>query len=533
MDGRVRDVEQLSAALTQHEDQYLWDADATLEAATAFEAAALRLGDERLATRARLLQANMLMRKGEVSGAAQRIWKIHQWATEHGDHLVQARTHLVWANIHRHLGDAAQSLEHSLLAVELLDDTATDHMRVWHRAKLADALGAAGSMDAARDQYAQAEELAVRLGLPQLLMGMLNNYAYTEFATGEHARAEAVAQRLQDVAAEYGFVLDPAVLDTIGAIEIENGNYTQAEETLRLAVARHHDGRYEDADSLAEFMLTLARAQRFLGATDRAQVSLDKSRALCLERELGDVLVRVHQEQAELHAARGEYADAFAVHKEFFAAHNALHSSQREAQARTRQAMFETTEARREAERFREQARRDPLTGLRNRRYLDEQLPALVADGGSLTVAIVDLDHFKRINDQLSHEVGDQVLVLVAKLLETELAAVAPEGFVARMGGEEFLLALPGTDVPQATDQLDGIRRAISSYDWTALTHGLPVTVSIGVAGLSDAAAATQSGLMSTADRNLYVAKHAGRNQVVAGSRDRRAGSYRNGANAA
>ena len=162
------------------------------------------------------------------------------------------------------------------------------------------------------------------------------------------------------------------------------------------------------------------------------------------------MLVRVHQEQAELHAARGEFAAAFAVHKVFFAAYNDLHSEQREAQARTRQAMFETAEARQEAERFREQARRDPLTGLRNRRYVDEQLPGLIDADPELTVAIVDLDRFKRVNDLLSHDVGDQVLVLVAKLLETELAAVSPDGFVARMGGEEFLMVLPGTEVPLA-----------------------------------------------------------------------------------
>ena len=89
--------------------------------------------------------------------------------------------------------------------------------------------------------------------------------------------------------------------------------------------------------------------------------------------------------------------------------------------------MFETAEAREEAEHFREQARRDPLTGLRNRRYVDEELPALIAAGGELTVAIVDLDHFKWVNDRLSHDVGDQVLVLVAKLLETELAAIVPD----------------------------------------------------------------------------------------------------------
>ncbi|GAA3932609.1 GGDEF domain-containing protein [Actinoplanes auranticolor] len=534
MDVRKQEATRLSAALTEIEDQYLWDADATLTTAVAIEEQALALGDERLVFRARLCQANMEMRKGEVAAAARRIWKIHQWATDHTDTIVLARTHLVWANIHRHLGDAAQCLEHSVLAVELLDEQATPHMQVWHRAKLADALGLAGSMDAARQRYQQTEELAVDLGLPRLLMGMLNNYAYTEHAAGENGRAQEVARRLQQVAERHGFTLDPAVLDTIGVIEIENGNYLAAERTLREAVRRHHDGNYEDADALAEYMLTLARAQRFLRATDRAQVNLDMSRTLCVERGLGDVLVRVHQEQAELHAARGEFAEAFAVHKIFFSAHNALHSSQREAQARTRQAMFETTEARQEAERFREQARRDPLTGLRNRRYLDEELPGLIEAGGPLTVAIVDLDHFKRINDQLSHDVGDQVLVLVAKLLETELAAVSPDGFVARMGGEEFLMVLPGTDVPEATNRLDGVREAVSYYDWAELTRGLPVTVSIGVAGLRDAPAATQASLLSMADRNLYVAKHAGRDRVIStGPRDARHRSYRDSASAA
>ncbi|MFI7543155.1 diguanylate cyclase [Actinoplanes sp. NPDC049599] len=525
---------QLSAALTEIEDQYLWDADAALATAVTIEEQALALGDERLLFRARLCQANMRMRKGEVAAAARQIWKIHQWATDHADKVVQARTHLVWANIHRHLGDAAQCLEHSVLAVELLDEHASPHMHVWHRAKLADALGLAGSMDAARMRYTQTEELAVELGHPRLLMGMLNNYAYTEHAAGENGRAQEVARRLQQVADRHGFRLDPAVLDTIGVIEIENGDYLAAERTLREAVRRHHEGNYEDADALAEYMLTLARAQRFLRATDRAQASLDASRELCVRRGLGDVLVRVHQEQAELHAARGEFAEAFAVHKVFFSAHNALHSSQREAQARTRQAMFETTEARQEAERFREQARRDPLTGLHNRRFLDEELPELIDAGGPLTVAIVDLDHFKRINDQLSHDVGDQVLVLVAKLLETELAAVAPEGFVVRMGGEEFLMVLPGTEVAEAAAQLEGVRRAISYYDWAELTHGLPVTVSIGAADLRDLSNPAQATLLSTADRRLYVAKHGGRDRVVASSpRDAHLRSYRDSASAA
>ncbi|BFU41815.1 diguanylate cyclase [Krasilnikovia sp. MM14-A1004] len=528
MNGSAICAEQLSAALLAIEERILWNAEADLKLAAELETRAVELGDESLAARARLCRTNMLMRTGDVAGAARQIYDCYEWAVEHEDRRLQARTHLIWANIQRLLGDFAKCLEHSLSAVELLDESATPFMQVWHRAKLADSLGINGAMDAARPRYLQAEDLARELGLWETLTSVLNNWAYTEFAAGDFVRAQEVVQRLNRHAVTHGFELDAATLDTIGAIQIENGEYAAAEETMRVCIARHEAGLREDADDLPEFLLTMARAQRCMGALDRAQASLDTARLLCVERELHEVLVRVHQEQAELHAARGEFAEAFAMHKTFYAAHESLRSKQREAQAQTRQAMFETAEAREEAERFREQARRDPLTGLRNRRYIDEELPALIAADPELTVAIVDLDHFKRINDQLSHDVGDQVLVQVAKLLETELAAVAPDGFVGRLGGEEFLMVLPRTPVTTATTRLDEVRRAIRAYDWWSITGDLPVTVSIGVAGLHEVPDLSQSAMLSTADRNLYVAKRGGRDRVVSGmARDGRTRSYR------
>jgi diguanylate cyclase (GGDEF)-like protein len=516
VDRSVINADTLSAALLEIEDRISWEPDVYFERSRELESRAMAIGDELLAARARLCQANMRLRAGDVASAARRIWKIHQWAVEHDAQQLTARTHLVWATIHRYLGDAALCLEHSLLAVELLDGTATEHMRIWHHVKLADALALAGSYDAARLRYEQAEELAVAAGDPELLLGVLNNFAYNQLAAGNPVAAQEIADRMRRQVAAIGRELDPDKLDTIGMIEIGNERYAEAEQTMQLGIDRHRNGKYdEDADSLAEFQLTLARAQRGLGAYDRAQQSLDLSRELCLARELADTTVRVQQEQAELHAARGEFAEAFAAHKTFFSAHNKLHSQQREAQARTRQAMFETTEARQEAERFREQARRDPLTGLHNRRYVDEVLPALMDADPGLSVAIVDLDHFKQINDRLSHDVGDQVLIRAAKLMESELAAISPDGFIARMGGEEFLIVLPATPVGRAVALLDGLRRAVRGYAWEATTRGLPVTVSIGVAQLAECGAAD---LLSTADRNLYAAKHRGRDRVVCGA---------------
>jgi diguanylate cyclase (GGDEF)-like protein len=518
VETHVVDARQLDKVLLTIEDRFVWDVGPTLEVAAAVEQAALALGADEAVMRARLCQANMWGRQGDIAGAARRAWEVDTWAAEHGRPILRARAHLVLASVHRHLGDAATCLDHSIQAVEHLDDTATIHARVWHRAKLADALAEVGSMAAARNRFAQAEQLAATNDQHRLHMAVLNNYAYSEYCSGAHELAKRVVDRLQLMAATYDFELDPADFDTIGCIQIENGLFADAEHTLLACIELHAEGRHEDADALAEYLLTLARAQRGLGATDRAQVTLDASRALCVERDLGDVLVRVHQEQADLYAARGEFAQAFEQYKTFFAAYEELRSAQREAQARNRQAMFETAEARDDAERFREQARRDPLTGLHNRRYVDEQLPALVADQSNpVTIALLDLDHFKRINDQLSHDVGDKVLVIVARLLESGFGA-ARRGFVARMGGEEFLVVIPGGLYADAVRQLERIGGAIRSYAWAEITGDLPVTVSIGAASTHDGGGRTdRQELLSIADRNLYSAKHAGRDRVVSG----------------
>ncbi|GAB1640010.1 diguanylate cyclase [Krasilnikovia sp. MM14-A1259] len=505
-------AEQLSAALLEIEDRRIGNAEEALALVTEFEARAVELGDDTLVWRARVCRAYLLMRAGDVAGGARRLDDGYAWAVEHGDRLLQARVHVTWSYVQRLRGDFAKSLEHALSSVELLDETATPYMRVRHHMKLADALADSGALDAARPRFRQTEELARELGLWEPLTDVLNNWAYSEYLAGEFVRAQEVALRLQEHAEAHGIELATFTLDTIGAIQISNGLYAEAEQTALACIDLHRTGHYDGAEYLAEYLLTLARAQRGMGATDRAQTSLDQSRALCVERELHEVMVRVLQEQAELHAARGEIAEAFAMHKKFHDAYERLRSKQNEAQA---QNIFETAEVREEAERFREQARRDPLTGLFNRRYVDEELPALIASDPELTVAIVDLDHFKRVNDELSHDVGDQVLVQVAKLLETELAAAVPDGFVARLGGEEFLLVLPATTVAAATKHLDGIRRTVRAYAWSGMTGTLPVTISIGVAGVDEAPDRCQPTLLSAADRNLYIAKHAGRDRVA------------------
>ncbi|SFF77648.1 diguanylate cyclase (GGDEF) domain-containing protein [Actinoplanes philippinensis] len=506
----------VAAEIQSLEFRFGIDGAHVLARAAELAAEARGLGEHALTRWARLLEANMLRRNGDLAAAAGICSEVNAWAQQHRHRPLLARSHQQLSIVHDNLGDIAAGLEHAVRAVEALDDDASPRARGVILLRLADVLAQGGSIEAARTRYGHAEQVAVTAEDVDLHLVVLNNLAYAEHLSGDHERAWAAVQRLRAVTEAAGGQLSADALDTMAMIQVGRGRYAEAAEIARGNVEAYRIAGPDDADGLAEYLLTLAIAQRHLGETAAAQASLDRCTALCHERELAGVEVRVLQEQAELHAACGDTGRAFTVHKRFHQAERELHSQQRDAQARARHAVFETAEARREAERFREQARRDPLTGLPNRRYVDETLPGVLA-GGPVVVALVDLDHFKRVNDVCSHEIGDRVLVALADLLLAAARparfAARPAGFAARLGGEEFLLVLPGCGAGEAAPVLEEFRRAVQDHPWQPLTGDLPVTVSVGAAesGPRD----TQRTVLGAADKLLYQAKHEGRNRCV------------------
>jgi diguanylate cyclase (GGDEF)-like protein len=154
----------------------------------------------------------------------------------------------------------------------------------------------------------------------------------------------------------------------------------------------------------------------------------------------------------------------------------------------------------------------DALTGLFNRRWLDQRLPRFVdrhrRNGEPLSVLMLDVDHFKRVNDVHGHAVGDAVLVFVARTL---LAGLRPTDMCARYGGEEIAVILPGTDLVGALVAAERVRRAIEApRDPNA--PKIAVTASIGAATL--AAHEDAGELLQRADEKLYRAKSNGRNRT-------------------
>jgi diguanylate cyclase len=170
----------------------------------------------------------------------------------------------------------------------------------------------------------------------------------------------------------------------------------------------------------------------------------------------------------------------------------------------------------RDLDEVRRESMLDPLTKIFNRKYFDEGLLNAIANatdqGEPLSLLLVDIDHFKRFNDNYGHQTGDQVLRLVAMTLKSNIKG---KDIVARYGGEEFVAVLPSTDLDGAVIVADNIRKAIQAKELLKRSTNEKlgrITASFGVAIYRKGEG--PSTFIERADRCLYAAKHAGRNRV-------------------
>jgi diguanylate cyclase (GGDEF)-like protein len=164
---------------------------------------------------------------------------------------------------------------------------------------------------------------------------------------------------------------------------------------------------------------------------------------------------------------------------------------------------------------LREQAIRDPLTGLFNRRYLQETLEREIArakrEGAPVSIIVMDLDHFKQVNDTYGHKAGDVLLSAFGKLLQTILRA---EDVICRFGGEEFVILMPGAPLEAARQRAESIRMGIETLRVLDGERELHATASLGVAAYPVHGPNGEE-VQIRADRALYLAKQTGRNRVV------------------
>jgi diguanylate cyclase (GGDEF)-like protein len=163
-----------------------------------------------------------------------------------------------------------------------------------------------------------------------------------------------------------------------------------------------------------------------------------------------------------------------------------------------------------------ESALRDGLTKAFNKKYFTDRLESeftfAIRHVAPLTLVLFDIDHFKKVNDTHGHQAGDHVLSEISTLLT---AALRAEDVFARYGGEEFAVICRGSDVAQGQIVAERMRKAVEVNKFVFEGTHIPVTISVGVAGLPDPAVKDAAELVSLADQSLYKSKHAGRNRVT------------------
>ncbi|HEY9388765.1 MAG TPA: tetratricopeptide repeat-containing diguanylate cyclase [Mycobacteriales bacterium] len=385
-------------------------------------------------------------------------------------------------------------------------------------------LGLSGEEDGHRalDWYAQARVVARRLGDRITEVTLVNNTAHVLRFLGGSARAVGLIEEvLADGTDDLSPVLVGLLYYNLGDSWLRLGDAQAAVHRLREALGLVLDN--QSYEHVPKMHLALADAYERLGDTPRA---LEHHKAYHeVERRMRGTEIRTRALLAAMTLERTQ------VVQESVRIRQERNDLARELDSLTGRAVL-----------LSEQVRRDALTGLPNRRAFDEWLaqivdgqdPADPADAGDagrgdtghgsdpdlgpdaarkpganpVSVALLDLDRFKSINDGFSHLVGDEVLRRVGRLLE---AVVRQGDLVARYGGEEFGMVLPATSLEEAEAVCDRVRLAVADTDWSAVRAGLCVTVSGGVAEESTAERA-----LAVADRRLYVAKRSGRNRIVA-----------------
>ena len=312
-------------------------------------------------------------------------------------------------------------------------------------------------------------EACVAAGQQRLAVMSRGNHAITLAELGRHA--EAIAELLT-LEPQYRFLgmrpNEGLCLGKLASSQLALGDAASARVSALRAVAVLRDAGA--VDDLQEALETLSDAEAACGDPAAALVTLRHVREL--DRRKSDDAARGAVVQRELRIELARLSSQWA-----------------------------------------RQATTDALTGLGNRRALEqwmEQQRPRAERGLPLCVLLMDLDHFKWVNDSFGHTTGDEVLRRVARLIEQSCR----DGDLAvRYGGEEFVLALAGVGIEAAAAVAERLCAAIPAQGWASVAAGLRVSVSIGVAAAVETATVPE--LFALADRRLYAAKFGGRNRVV------------------
>ena len=366
---------------------------------------------------------------------------------------------------------------------------------------------------------------AVTIGAFHLLRGGVD----PEEAESALIRSVAASREALALARESG--CDPFFLvfveGNLGEALLHQGHFDEADPLLASALARAQ--AHQHLAQIWRIRCTMAEGQVRRGQSEQARQDLRDLLDSSLSAVPQATLIRLYQTLYQACRQLGQVAEALEHHEAAERLQRQRAALQLRAQSRLLVTRMEAEKTRHQADFARREAQvararaaelalhaqQDALTGLGNRRHFNDALPGLLAQaqaaGQPLVLAMMDIDHFKAVNDRFGHRVGDEVLVHLAQLLRLHTRG---GDLLARFGGEEFVLVLPDTSGPRAEAVCERLRQHVAEHAWGQVAPGLAVTVSLGLASTPPH---DPDDLFDRADRALYQAKQQGRNRLALG----------------
>lgn len=429
-------------------------------------------------------------------------------AEEAGDARAQAYALTNIGGVLGELGDIAHALQYQLRGLELIRRTADRGHEGAALCGLGRLLTRSGHYTEAADHLQQALTLAQRGGQLAETGDALLGLACVYQERGEWARAERLLIEALGLIRRTGKrLVEAEALLALGRNHWQLGDGVRAVELLEhglaLASALH-------ADHVAGRLHHMLSQVHQAGGRFEAALKAFQAFHACQERISGQEnqrRIRALLGRAELERAHRDAEHQRLRSDELASALDAARESEREKQALLAQLS-------RQSDLLRQLAREDGLTGLANRRWLDAQWGHECERARryrhAVAVAMVDIDHFKSVNDRFSHRVGDEVLRRVARTLRD---SVRRGDIVGRYGGEEFMIVWVETPLADAASACDKLRQRVAALALDDLHPDLKgVTISVGLAGVDSDPVDIE--LVADADRQLYRAKAEGRNRV-------------------
>lgn len=506
------------------------------------------------------LLLNTMERYREVAEVASKYLLL---AKETGDLENASALHQQLGRMFAGLGDEENALAQMKEALATAEQSGSSEALSFAEYNLALASSAAGQYELAEKLFAKSLEYDRKHGAPaqNVIIGLVR-LGKAIAGRGDLSGAQAKLEEAIALAGPAGFVYEKAMaLTALSEVMLEAGRFADAASVSAWALdLLAQDASSSRADALA------AHARALAATGDHAGAAAEFAEAIRIyeSRDRLDAAAEARAGLADAQAATGDLRAAFE------SARQALKETQRataRARARSRDALRIAYSVEREAaenERLKaelaaqaakldEQVRRarwqrlalsslavllavsllvyfwqrrmrrellslattDALTNVANRRaileYGTQQLRECVQRNLPLSVVALDIDNFKAINDRFGHEAGDKVLRKVSALLA---GGIRKADMIGRLGGEEFLIVLPGYDAEGAAAIADRLRETLAKTDMSDVAPDLRVTSSFGVASLVDCSS-DFSALLRHADRRLYRAKNVGRNKVV------------------